>query len=236
MRPGVVYVLTMAEAFAAEREGASIDWLSVFVARDAVPELDAALWGALYRPLDSVAGRLLAGLMSDIADVLPHLEEPDLPHLARAVHALLAAALAGAEGTGDGPHNLEDAQLGRVKRLVREHLAAATLRPGRLAALAGMSRSQLYRLFEPLGGVAHYIQAQRLRHASRRLSDPAERRDIATIAEAAGFFDPSSFSRAFRREFGCSPREMRIAAQQGGVPVRAAVPRAETVWDLMRSL
>jgi len=85
-----------------------------------------------------------------------------------------------------------------------------------------MSRSQLYRLFEPHGGVARYIQAQRLRFAHAMLGDSAGRLTIAAIAERLGHFDASAFSRAFRREFDYSPTQLRQTAQSGWVaaPIR----------------
>jgi AraC-like DNA-binding protein len=126
-------------------------------------------------------------------------------------------------------------ELARLRRLILDNLGAATLTPGRLAGMAGMSRSQLYRLFEPMGGVARFIQRERLRRVQRRLADPRERRSIATLAEDVGFFDPSSFSRAFRREFGCTPREGRAEALAAGAMTPAA-PRETSIMALLRGL
>jgi AraC-like DNA-binding protein len=78
-----------------------------------------------------------------------------------------------------------------------------------------MSRSNLYRLFENTGGVARYIQRERLVEAHAVLSDPATAKSISAIAEDLCFADASSFSRAFKREFGLSPGEVRAAAVAG---------------------
>ena len=94
--------------------------------------------------------------------------------------------------------------------------------------MAGLSRSTLYRLFESVGGVAAYIQRERLRAARDALCSPDNIRPIHAIAEACGFADASVFSRAFRHAFGCSPRDARAAAASGAPPPSAIrLPTAE---------
>jgi len=58
-----------------------------------------------------------------------------------------------------------------------------------------MSRSNLYRLFEDTGGVARYIQRERLLEAHAVLTNPANSQSISAIAEDLCFADASSFSR-----------------------------------------
>lgn len=84
----------------------------------------------------------------------------------------------------------------------------------------GVSRSRLYRIFEPLGGVASYIRRQRLLRTRDALSDIADTRSISRIAEEWGFVDASAYSRTFEHEFGISPKEARdIGWASGGVVV-----------------
>jgi AraC-like DNA-binding protein len=103
------------------------------------------------------------------------------------------------------------AQRERIRRVIRDNIGSPTLGPAKICRLAGISRSQLYRLFEPHGGVARYIQAQRLRMAHAALSEAGPGVLVAEVAERLGFFDASAFSRAFRREFGLTPTEVRTA-------------------------
>jgi AraC-like DNA-binding protein len=215
-QPGVPYVLTMARPFEARREGDEMEWASLFVARDAVPELEPLLSAALYQPLDGPAGRLLAGFLQMLHGVAHGLRPRDFAHLETATGALLAAALEGRRDAVEAARpQIEHLQLARIKRLIRANLGSATLGPTRLCAMGGVSRSSLYRLFEPLGGVARFIQRERLKCAYRLLTDPSDRRGVAQMAEAVGFFEPSSFSRAFRAHFGIAPRELRVAACKG---------------------
>ena len=51
--------------------------------------------------------------------------------------------------------------------------------------------------------------------ARRRLADPVRSASIQIVAAEVGFLDHSTFSRAFRREFGYSPSEAREKALAG---------------------
>jgi AraC-like DNA-binding protein len=87
-----------------------------------------------------------------------------------------------------------------------------------LSRLIGMSRSALYRVMESQGGVTRHIRRQRLLESRAVLSDPACDKSIAAIAEEFCFSDAADFSRAFRREFGLAPSDVRATAQAGFVP------------------
>ena len=102
--------------------------------------------------------------------------------------------------------------------------------------MVGMSRSNLYRLFEDTGGIARYIQHERLLEAGAILADPASTQTVSVIAEDLCFADASGFSRAFKREFGYTPREARHAALSGlDVTPKARVPSARAHFgDLLR--
>jgi AraC family transcriptional regulator len=114
--------------------------------------------------------------------------------------------------------SLAPSSLARVTRTVRmierfhDHGPAGKLGLGGLAREAGLSPYHFLRVFESLTGVTphQYILRSRLRRtAARLLSEPAK---ILDIAFDTGFCDLSTFNRAFRAEFGVSPRLFRLQA------------------------
>ncbi len=105
----------------------------------------------------------------------------------------------------------EAGAVARVTRVVRrmEHDpdGAHTLRA--LAQEARLSPYHFLRTFQALTGATphQYVLRMRLRRAATRLaSEPAK---ILDVALDSGFGDVSNFNRAFRAEFGVSPREYR---------------------------
>jgi AraC family transcriptional regulator len=100
----------------------------------------------------------------------------------------------------------------RVTRIVRriERYPDAGLDLGTLAREARLSPYHFLRTFERLTGVTphQYVLRARLREAALRLG--AEPAKVLDIALDCGFGDVSNFNRAFRAEFGVSPRVYRL--------------------------
>ena len=206
-------------------ERTHVDWVQLFLARDAfrdiAPLLDAACGSALDTPL----GSLLGDYMIALKRRLPEVTDTDLSGIIRALGTMVAAAAApSAERTAVAKPQIDLGRMERVRQAVRRHLRTPTLSPKTLSRVVGMSRSNLYRLFEDTGGVARYIQRERLLEAHSILSDPETTQSISAIAEDLCFADASTFSRTFRREFGYSPGELRSAALAGLAPT--ATPRS----------
>jgi AraC-like DNA-binding protein len=78
-----------------------------------------------------------------------------------------------------------------------------------MAREAGLSPYHFLRTFERLTGLTphQYVRRARLRNAATRLA--AEPVRVIDIAFDCGFGDVSNFNRAFRAEFGVSPRAYR---------------------------
>ncbi|MBN9057708.1 MAG: helix-turn-helix domain-containing protein, partial [Rhizobiales bacterium] len=149
-----------------------------------------------------------------------------LPQVVEATRAMIAACVRPSMERVEVAHDAIVATLmERARVVIRQNLGSVTFGPDRLAQALGVSRSKLYRMFEPFGGVARYVHRQRLVAAHSALSDVANKTPIIQIAEALGFSDASGFSRAFKQEFGHSPSEARLAAVVGA-PLPSAMRRA----------
>ena len=157
--------------------------------------------------------QLLADYMSGLARNLSTMTQEQADALSEPTRLLVAACLAPRpDRTRNAEAPLSALMLERARQVVRDNMAAPEFGPTQLGQLLAVSRSKLYRLFEPSGGVTAFIQRERLNHAMARLSDPTDMRSVNVIALSTGFADHSTFSRAFRREFGVSPSEAREIA------------------------
>lgn len=227
MQPGQIMLDSLAQPFEVARTHSS--WLFLYLPRDLLPDSSGLAQG--LRMLNTPEGRLLGEHLRLLATELPRMTAPEAERMAEATQAMITLAVAPgsrAEQATSGP--VAAAQIMRLRALIRANLGSATFGPTRLCRLAGISRSQLYRLFEVHGGVALCIQRERLATAHRALSNPADLRSISEIAESVGLFDPSSFSRMFRRSYGVSPRELRIATSAGTHSAGSKVPAA--TWNV----
>lgn len=101
-----------------------------------------------------------------------------------------------------------------VESFARRTFRDPELDASALAAVHAISRRKLYQLFEPSGTTpAALLRGIRLQAAAEALvSEPS--RPIGEIAFACGFADATTFTRAFRRDRGCTPAESRAAARR----------------------
>jgi AraC-like DNA-binding protein len=174
-----------------------------------VPDVDS-LHGIVLRG-STPAGHLLSEHLRALWWQAGRMSLEDAPIVAKGTVGLLAAfAHPALADRRHGEFVIPAAKLFAVRRYIEQNLALPALGPAHLCSTFALSRAALYRLFEPLDGVANYIRARRLECIRASLSDPQHRhRTIADIARACGFGDLSAFTRAFRSRFGFSPGEAR---------------------------
>jgi AraC-like DNA-binding protein len=177
-----------------ESKRTRVDRIQILLPRERfsnlAPVFDAARGSAFETPLGALLGDYILALERQ----LPSLTEDDASKLATTSCQMITACIA---PSGD---RLQLAEQGisiglfeRAKQIIDRQLQSPKLQPISLCRQLGISRSQLYRLFEKKGGVAHHIQRQRL----------------------IQIFDALCNGRAFRREFGCSAGDVRASAAAG---------------------
>jgi AraC-like DNA-binding protein len=105
------------------------------------------------------------------------------------------------------------ARLERICMFIENNLAQA-INVEQLCKDFAISRSSLYRLFEPLGGIAQFIRSRRLLLAKRMLrASSMSDQSLATIAHQCGL-ELSALRRYFQEVYGATPSEMRTLFQK----------------------
>ena len=108
-----------------------------------------------------------------------------------------------------------EALLVTVVEYIGANLTSPLMNPATVAREHHISRRRLYELFEGMGATpADFIRTHRLQRAAAILAQPADLRPrISDLAYGLGFRDVTTFTRAFTREYGMTPRDYRSSYQ-----------------------
>jgi AraC-like DNA-binding protein len=209
--PGDLYLLDLAAQF--DLQVVLSDALFLVVPRDVLPAHVANLHGAILR---GGMGGLLADYVRGLARNLKGLRSADLPFAAQATRNMLLACLVPTADTlACASSELDAILVQRINRYIDKNLTLHGLNPDQICQENGISRTKLYQLFESSGGVMRCIQRKRLHRIRNILADPlAPKSRISDVAWRNGFADEKYFSRAFKVEFGHTPREALQSRQQ----------------------
>ncbi|MCD2197559.1 helix-turn-helix domain-containing protein [Actinomycetospora endophytica] len=162
---------------------------------------------ALGRPVDGTGvGSVVTALMTALWPL--GTTTPGAADLTDSFAAAVAAATA--EGRRDaGPDEQRGVTRAAVLAYVERHLGDRDLTVHGVSRRFAISPRTLHNLFADTDGTfAATVRRLRLERSAARLADPADTATVTAVAAAHGFDDPTSFSRAFRRRFGVSPRDV----------------------------
>jgi AraC-like DNA-binding protein len=153
----------------------------------------------------------LASLVTDhltaLVQKLPALAASDASPVAQATVQLIAATAGAAQVlSGTIGSTLDMAKRQRILRYIDEHLLDPGLNQETLGSAFGISRASLYRLFQPLGGIAAYLQERKL-HRLRAELVGGGAHHLGELTWKYGFSSQAQMSRAFRILFGHAPRD-----------------------------
>ena len=126
----------------------------------------------------------------------------------------LVAALAAELTEPRGYVSTRRSHLHRIRQTIETLLAEPDLTLTRLAEAEGVSPRYLQKLFASEGeNFTHYIRVRRLERCRLDLVSPRYGdHSISSICFRWGFNGSAHFSRAFRQQYGVSPREFRRAS------------------------
>ncbi len=171
---------------------------------------------ALMAPMSCVGEKF--SLLSSYVRLL--MQEPDLAGselcwLAASHIQDLVAVGVGATRDAAAGRGVRAVRLKAIKADIDSNLASGDVGADALAGRHHVSPRYVRKLFEGEGmSLSRFVLGRRLALVHRALLDPRlVHRSISAIAYDAGFGDLSTFNHAFRRRFGMTPSEARLAAQ-----------------------
>ncbi|MDB5585352.1 MAG: transcriptional regulator, AraC family [Devosia sp.] len=214
----------------------NLETVSIVLPRQLVrlqPSTFDSLHGAVLDG-ESTLGILLREHLLSLSKVAPRLSQPD-GALATEVAAVMISAGLSAAATGRASEaDLLGTALQAIQMFIERNIADDRLSPESIMRHFGLSRSALYRTFEPLGGIADYIRERRLNRAFLQLSSVGGGRGVVSkLAYMNGFNSEAAFSRAFRQRFGMTPSDAIAEAGRRAAEKRHIVDADENwmqVW------
>jgi len=162
-------------------------------------------------------GQIVGEALHRFSSLFPNMDSPEIDLIAEWVVSLTLKACQPNDRQIQIGTQLETIEA--IRRYIDRNLSSPRLAPNMIASNFGLSRSTLYRLFEPLGGISGYIRARRMQRVFTEITSPARsNRRIGPAAFAVGFKNFSAFSRAFHEYYGVTPAEARKNAIAGTAP------------------
>lgn len=191
------------------------------------------------RPILSVApnsplGRVVYPLFHNIRKEAFDGATDDIELQVRRLAQLLGILLGADLPTESQIQLLRRAQLDAIRLYIDKKLNDFEFKPNRIYQKFGVSRSTLYRMFRPYGGVRKYIQTRRTQRAVLDLTMQSySRGSISQVSDRWGFSSESNFSRAVRQAFGVSPGSLAGAGTMPSLQNRPDLPM--DIWLTPRS-
>ncbi|WP_414463344.1 AraC family transcriptional regulator [Hyphomicrobium sp. DY-1] len=188
------------------------DVLSLFVPKTHFSDLPRI--NTLLRNLSLPAERLghpLSACLATLCDTFATATADEIIALYEASIALLPITAARWNDEDADTLPLNNRASRELLRYIAENLGNAELCPTAAAEHIGMSVRYLHRQFAINGTTfGSYVMSKRLEGVRRDLiSETCERLPISAVAFRWGFNDLSTFIRAFKKRYGCTPRSYR---------------------------
>ncbi|MFT4248097.1 MAG: acetamidase/formamidase family protein [Pseudomonas sp.] len=156
---------------------------------------------------------VFSSLLGALADTIDDLGTEQIRPIDIALSELLITSLANDRLMQDitGSTSTQTAVLHRISQLIEARLDAPDLGIAQIAQEAGVSTRYLQKLFESADdNFSHYVRVRRLERCRADLINPVYAHlSISDICYRWSFNDSAHFSRAFKEQYGVSPRKYR---------------------------
>lgn len=215
LEPGDIVLLDLLQPiklmFKADRQSRVADVLYVAFPRILLAEIENScqLHGKIIDHRDFLS-KLIVSNLSALLSYSANLDNSEINKIARPVIDFIISSIM----TTHAPIQpvTVDVRLHVVTRVcdfIQENLRLPALSSDLICQKFGLSRSSLYRLFEPFGGIIAHIRRKRLIASTRMLLNPNCRQ--WKIAEIAYYwqFEPATFNRLFLASYGLTPNQAR---------------------------
>jgi AraC-like DNA-binding protein len=177
----------------------------------AVPRLEQRAFRRI--PPNVPATRLLFSYAMVLRHEGPNVDRGLRHHVSQHIIDLVALALSPAEEARErlGGEAPRIARLATIRADVLANLGHARLSAKTVAQRHALSDRYVHVLFEETGQTfSRFVEEERLKRAFALLTDPKlATKSINDIAAQVGYIEHSTFTRAFRRRFGDTPRAVR---------------------------
>lgn len=177
-------------------------------------DLKRRLRGPEGAPVSLILPTGIGGLAAAYIEALSALPE-DLGALAETIndHVVDLLVVAAREQAHGAPraHCPDERLLSCVRTLIDDEIANPALSSKLICHRLGISRSKLFDVLAKGGtSLSACIRQERLRRVTDDLKDPrCNHLTVAEVARRWGYDDPASFSRAFKKAYGCPPGSLR---------------------------
>ncbi|MGZ8916261.1 MAG: helix-turn-helix domain-containing protein [Methylobacter sp.] len=179
------------------------------VLKDRIAGIDRCT--ALRIPSTQGIGCIAANFLRSSAIHADQLQAHEFSSISDHALDLLALAITAVRPLDFNLSRSRSVSLNRIKTFIEQNLRDADLDTGVIARHAGLSARYINHLFEDEGtSLMRYVWKRRLENCRKELQNPVYAgHRLSDIAFRWGFNDTAHFSRAFKQQFGCSPREFR---------------------------
>ncbi|PPK75767.1 AraC family transcriptional regulator [Methylobacter tundripaludum] len=179
------------------------------VFRDRIAGIDRCT--ALRIPGAQGIGFVASNFLRSSATHADQLQDHEFSSLSDHALDLLTLAVASVRPVDFNLSRSRSVSLNGIKTFIEQNLRDAGLDTGLITRHAGLSARYVNDLFADEGtSLMRYVWKRRLENCRKDMQDPVYAgHRLSDIAFRWGFNDAAHFSRAFKQQFGCSPREFR---------------------------